>query len=317
MEVDRVSVIECPQCGNLPRRGSRACEQCGCVLAERASARSDDDALPAPPAISTRHAVLWGGRSSDGSPIGTAVAEPPPVPMIDKPEPPGMPAGIAESIPAPVTTPGTFMAAWSSPAKVKMRKTQRVQRRRKWAIRLCMLVALAAGVYFAYPYVHTQLVARSVAVRSPPVCERRRRRVRAGRRGLLGPFAEATRALRSGDPPRSLARPMATRSAVVMGSDYRIAIWDGNLLAGTLPKGPLGVLRDPKIGGTGTLAAVHSMQIGGETAYVGTFTSSDALPRRVAVLVHDGRLFVIRVQAESAGTVFDTVVHSFHFVRPA
>jgi hypothetical protein len=34
-------------------------------------------------------------------------------------------------------------------------------------------------------------------------------------------------------------------------------------------------------------------------------------------MVHGGRLFVIRAQAESAGTVFDTVVHSFRFVAPA
>jgi hypothetical protein len=109
------------------------------------------------------------------------------------------------------------------------------------------------------------------------------------------------------------AAPIAMQTTVAVGDDYRIAVWDADLPGGALPKGALGALGDPKMGGTGTLTAVHPTEIAGVTAYVGTFTANHATPRRVAVFVHGGHLFVIRVQSEAAGTVFDAAAHSFHF----
>jgi hypothetical protein len=114
----------------------------------------------------------------------------------------------------------------------------------------------------------------------------------------------------------SIPLAMTTHASTVTGGDYKIVLWVGDLPGGVLPKGVLGGLKDPKIGGTGTLTGVHRAQLAGETAYVGSFTSSDALPRRVALLVHGSRLYVIRVQAQSVGPVFDQVTKSFRFTLP-
>jgi hypothetical protein len=230
--------------------------------------------------------------------------------------PPGMPAVSRENSPEPVTARGAFMAAWELPAQVKQRKLRHRTRNRKWARRGIALALLGAAAFAAYPRLRTMIIARSV---SPDL-----RGYVEGKGVAYAPATEGyavrlPKTPASSAPPliaASIAVPIITHSSVVVGSDYRIAIWDGDLPGGTLPKGAFGALKDPKIGGSGTLASVHSMSIAGETAYVGTFVSSDALPRRVAVMVHDGRLFVIRAQAESAGTVFDAVAHSFRFSQP-
>ena len=44
-----------------------------------------------------------------------------------------------------------------------------------------------------------------------------------------------------------------------------------------------------------------------------TFTAPDGESRQVAVFAHGGRLYVVRVEAKSAGVVLDTLAHSFHF----
>lgn len=209
------------------------------------------------------------------------------------------------------------MAAWTSPAHAKVRKALRRQRIRKWVRRACVLVLLCAGAYVAYPRVHTLIVARSVAPDLRAYVEGKGVSYARAAEGYSVRLPKAPAVSAPQLTATSIAGPIATHASVVVGNDYRIVVWDGDLPGGVLPKGAVGALRDPRIAGTGRLAAVHSVDIGGETAYVGSFTSSDALPRRVAVMVHGGRLFVIRAQAESAGTVFDTVVHSFRFVAPA
>jgi hypothetical protein len=228
---------------------------------------------------------------------------------------PGMPEVNGKQQAEPGAAPGVFRAAWELPEQVKARKAQRRRRNRKWAKRVGIVAVVCAVGVVASPRVHTLIVARSVAPDLRAYVE--------GKGVTHAPVAEGYSVRFPKEPTvsappvvaASIALPIVTHSSVAVGSDYRIVVWDADLPRGVLPKGAVGALKDPKIGGSGTLAAVHSLRIAGETAYVGTFTSSDALPRRVAVIVHGGRLFVIRAQAESAGAVFDTVVQSFQFTR--
>ena len=296
-------MIECPHCGDVPRRGSRACARCGWTLPDLAleSETAPEAALVAIIADDTPRASA-GPRFAGGVVVAAPV------------RPPGMPV-VSRDSPEPVTAPGAFMAAWELPAQVKQRKLLRWKRNRKWARRGIALALLGVAAFVAYPRVHTMIIARSVAPDLRGYVEGQGVSYAAPDEGYTVRLPKLP--ARSAPPlvAASIAAPMATHASVVVGSDYRIAIWDGALPGGSLPRGAYGALKDPKIGGRGTLAAVRSMRIGGETAYVGTFTSSDALPRRVAVMVHGGRLFVIRTQAESAGTVFDAVADSFRFSR--
>jgi hypothetical protein len=229
--------------------------------------------------------------------------------------PPGMPEVTSRNRPEPITAPGSFRAAWEQPAQMKQRQALRRPRNRRWVRRACVVAVVCAAGYAASPRVHSWIVARSVA---PDL-----RGYVQGSGVTHAPTAEGY-SVRLPKPPviaapsiasASTAAPIVMHTAVAVGRDYRIAVWNTTLPAGALPKGTRGALQDPKIGGAGPFAEVQSAVIADETASVGTFTSSDALPRRVAVLVHGGRLFVIRVQAESAGTVFDAVVRSFRFTR--
>jgi hypothetical protein len=228
--------------------------------------------------------------------------------------PPGLSSDLKDV--APTTAPGTFMAAWSSTNRTKMHKSQKAARNRKRARRLIALLLLGVGAYFAYPYVHTQIVARSVSADLRPYVEGK---------GVTYAPAGGGYSVRLPAVPvradRQLVAPtipitMATHVSTVTGSDYKIVVWVGDLPGGGLPKGVVAALKDPEIGGTGALSGVHEVQLAGETASVGSFASSDVLPRRVAVLVHAGHLYVIRVQAQAVGPVFDRLTKSFCFTLP-
>jgi hypothetical protein len=192
------------------------------------------------------------------------------------------------------------MAAWSLSAKAKARKKERTLKVRRWLRRLLALFVIGVCAFAAYPRVHTMIVARSVAADLRPY-------VRGKGVAVAPPGAGYSVRL----PKAPVGRD--AHAAVVTGRDYQITVRQADVPGGELPHGVLGGLKDPKIGGTGTLGDVHQARVAGEIAYVGTFVSSSALPRRVAVVLHRGRLFVIRVQAQQVGPVFDAVVKSFRF----
>jgi hypothetical protein len=228
--------------------------------------------------------------------------------------PPGLNSDMKEV--APTTAPGSFMAAWSLTNRTRMHKSQKTARNRKRARRLVALLLLGVGAYFVYPYVHTQIVARSVAADLRPYVEGK---------GVAYAPAGGGYSVRLPAAPvradRQLVAPtipiaITAHASTVTGHDYKIVVWVGDLPGGALPKGELAALKDPEIGGTGALTGVHEVQLAGETAAVGSFASSDALPRRVAVLVHAGHLYVIRVQAQTVGPVFDRLTKSFRFTLP-
>jgi len=311
-----------------------------------------EDVAAPPPAMSTAAAHLWGGRTADGSPeqgaTGAPAFAPLPPPKIDKPDPilvaiitddevvngedrggphfigadtlvvpvgpPGLSADHSE-VPA-VTAPGTFMAARTLSAREKMRKSQLAQRRRKRMLRVLVLLLAGVGAYFAYPYVHAKIVARSVAADLRPYVD--------GKGVVYTPAGRGYSVrLPKGPTPRetqlsAVTMPLAIGAhvAIASGRDYQVAVVQGDLPGTVLPKGLRAVLQDPKIGGTGTLTGAHKTVIAGESAYEGTFVSSQALPRRVAVFVHGRHLYVLRVQSQSAGTVFNELAKSFHFTQP-
>jgi hypothetical protein len=273
---------------------------------------ADDEADAAPGGRSGDYAEVKravGALTDSGGPrfVGTGPA---PTPV----GPPGLNSDLKDL--APTTAPGTFMAAWSLTARTKMRRSQRAARNRKRALRALVVLLLGVGAYLAYPFVHTQIVARSVAADLRPYV--------AGKGVAYAPTGGGYAVRLPAAPVRAdrqLVAPtipiaMLTHASTVTGSDYKIVVWVGDLPGGVLPKGLLGALKDPEIGGTGTLTGVHQANLAGETASIGSFASSDALPRRVAVLVHAGHLYVIRVQAQTVGPVFDRLTKSFRFTLP-
>jgi hypothetical protein len=228
--------------------------------------------------------------------------------------PPGLNSDMKDV--APTTAPGSFMAAWSLTARTKMHRSQHAARNRRRARRLAALLLIGVGAYFAYPYVHTQIVARSVAADLRPYVE--------GKGVAYAPAGGGYSVRLPATPVRAdrqIVAPtipiaMATHSSTVTGSDYKIVVWVGDLPGGVLPKGVVAALKDPEIGGIGARTGVHEAQLAGETAAIGSFASSAALPRRVAVVVHAGHLYVIRVQARTVGPVFDRLTKSFRFTVP-
>jgi hypothetical protein len=228
--------------------------------------------------------------------------------------PPGLGAERSET--APVTAPGTFMAAWSLSAKEKMQKSRRARRTRRRLTRLLGLFLLAVGAYFAYPYLHAKIVARSVAADLRPYVE--------GKGVVYTPAGRGYSVrLPKGPTPRetqlsAVTMPLAIGAhvAIAAGRDYQVAVVQGDLPGRARPKDLLALLQDPKIGGTGTITGARRTRIAGDVAYEGTFVASRTLPRRVGVFVHGRSLFVLRVQAQAAGPVFDELTKSFRFAPP-
>ena len=218
--------------------------------------------------------------------------------------PSGMPEVAIRSDPAP----GAFRAEWERPEHLRQRRLRRQQCVRRWTKRACVVVLVGAAAFAAYPRLHAMIVARSVA---PDL------RAYVADKGVTYAPAADGYAMRFPKAPAVAngAAPVAMHTAVAVGADYRVAVWDAALPPGGFANGAPAALRDPEIGGPGTLTAMHPTEIAAEPAYVGTFTASNAAPRRVAVIVHGGRFFVIRVQAAAASTVFAAAAHSFRFTR--
>jgi hypothetical protein len=201
---------------------------------------------------------------------------------------------------------GTFQPGWSLP------EPSRARRLRPLLIPLLVLAVLGAAAYVAYPHVRTLIRARSVPadLRSyvnghgivyTPVGQGYSVR-------LPGVPVHRDQQVTSSDGKRS----MLVRRSIVAGAGYQIVI-RVDAAGVKLPPGLAAALQDPFLAGSDAPAIVHKTVIAGETAYEGQVHARHVLPFEVAVLMHGGRLYVIRIEARSVATVFDAVARSFRF----
>jgi hypothetical protein len=205
---------------------------------------------------------------------------------------------------------GAFQATWSLPAPSRARRLRPV------LIPALVLVVLGVAAYVAYPHVRTWVRAQDVpvslrsyvtghGVEYAPVGQGYRVRL---------PVAPVRRdqQVTSSDGKRS----MLVRRSIAAGTGYQIVIRVDEIAAGALPRSGLaGALQDPFLTGTNAPAIVHKTVIGGETAYAGEVHARNVLPFEMGVVMHRGRLFVIRIEARSVETVFGAVARSFHFTN--
>jgi hypothetical protein len=203
---------------------------------------------------------------------------------------------------------GTFQQTWSLPAPSRSRRWRPV------VIPVLVLVILGVAAYVAYPHVRTVIRARSApaGLRSyvqghgvvyAPVGQGYSVR-------LPGAPVHRDQQVTSSDGKRS----MFVRRSISAGTGYQIVVRVDELPKGTkLPLGLPGALQDPFLAGSDAPASVHKVAIAGETAYEGQVHARNVLPFEVAVAMHRDRLYVIRIESESVGTVFDAVAKSFRF----
>ena len=201
---------------------------------------------------------------------------------------------------------GAFQPAWSLP------EPSRARRLRPLLVPAVVLVVLGVAAYVAYPHVRTFVRARSAqadlrsyvnghGIAYTPVGQGYSVR-------LPGVPVHRDQQVTASDGKRS----MLVRRSIVAGADYQIVIRvDGQGVK--LPRALAAALQDPFLSGSNAPAIVHKTVIAGETAYEGQVRARHVLPFEVAVLVHGGRLYVIRIEARTVGTVFDAVAKSFRF----
>jgi hypothetical protein len=241
----------------------------------------------------------------------------------DSPLPPGGPRFVGSSpVPSPTTGRGrrsdrpepggaplgAFRSSWSLPAPSRARRV------RPFVIPVLVLVILGISAYVAYPHLRTWVRARSVPsdLRSyvkghgivyTPVGQGYSVR-------LPGVPVHRDNQVTSSDGKRS----MLVRRSITAGTGYQIVIRVDELGSGAIPRSGLqGALQDPFLAGSDAPAIVHKTVIAGETAYAGEVHARNVLPFYVGVVMHGGRLYVIRVESRSVETVFDAVARSFHF----
>lgn len=203
---------------------------------------------------------------------------------------------------------GAFRPSWSLP------EPSRTRRLRPLLIPLVVLAVLGAAAYLAYPHVRTLIRARSAPADLRSYVK--------GRGVVYTPVGQGYSVRLPAVPVHRDQRvtapdgkhSMLVRRSIAAGADYQIVIRVDELAKGTtLPLGLAGALQDPFLTGTNSPAIVHKTVIAGETAYEGQVHARHVLPFEMAVLMHGGRLYVIRLEAGSVGTVFNALAKSFRF----
>jgi hypothetical protein len=223
-----------------------------------------------------------------------------------------MPAVAGRPEAAPGAAPGEFRAAWEQAERDKQERARRRARNRKWALRAGVFAVVVTVASVAYPRVHTMWVARSVSSDLRGYVEGHGPTQTVAGYSVRLPQPATVSLVHFRINPAGGGPVM--RAATVVSGDYRIAVWDAAVPPSALPHGALDALTVPAISGPGDRVALHTETIGGSPATVASFAMPDGESRRVAVFTHGGSLFVIRVEAKSAGVVLDTLAHSFHFV---
>ena len=205
---------------------------------------------------------------------------------------------------------GAFQATWSLPAP------SRARRLRPLLIPALVLVILGVAAYVVYPHVRTWVRARSVPADLRSYVTGRGVEYAPAGQGyrVRLPVAPVRRdqQVTSSDGKRS----MLVHRSIAAGAGYQIVIRVDEIATGARPRSGLaGALQDSFLTGTNAPAIVHKTVIGGETAYAGEVHARNVLPFEMGVVMHRGRLFVIRIEARSVETVFGAVARSFHFTN--
>jgi hypothetical protein len=251
----------------------------------------DDPAVPAGAPVAAEPVPAGGPRFGGSAPI---------------PTPGGRWRRRSHDSPVPGGPLGAFRPAWSLP------EPSRARRLRPLLVPLVVLVVLGVAAYVAYPHVRTFVRARSAQadLRSyvnghgivyTPVGQGYSVR-------LPGVPVHRDQQVTASDGKRS----MLVRRSIAAGADYQIVI-RVDQEGVKLPQGLAGALQDPFLAGSNAPAIVHKTVIGGETAYAGEVRARNVLPFEVAVVMHGGRLYAIRIEARTVGTVFAAVTKSFRF----
>ncbi len=198
--------------------------------------------------------------------------------------------------------PGTFKKDWSTPAPKRLRRTGR------HVAQILVLVVLAAGAYVAAPRVRTWLADRSVpadlhayvqghGVSYAPAGQGYV--VRLPARPVTGDVVVAA----SGGEPA-----LVMHRAVLSGADFKIVIRVADLSDGpALSNGLLGVLHDAQLVGSAP-THVRAVLVAGRSAIDYDVDASPAV--HATVFLGGQHLYVISVQAKSAGPVLDALTRS-------
>jgi hypothetical protein len=208
----------------------------------------------------------------------------------------------------PDLPPGVRVPMWT-PADSKPAPTG-VDAQMPWRtlITLLVLALFAGGVYLAYPRAHTWWIERSVPADLHAFVE--------GNGVQYAPVGQGYSARlpklpvsRDGVTPSGTSFAAMHRS-IASGADYQIVVRVGQLRPdATLPFGLVGALVDPSLAGVRAPANVHSVEFDGGTAY--DFDLPASLPHRGRIFRHGSRVYVVTVQSEGSGYVFDELMRSF------
>ncbi len=170
-----------------------------------------------------------------------------------------------------------------------------------------VLVLLAGGAYLGYPRAHAWYVARSVPAD-----------LRAYVQGAGVPYKPAGQAYTVRLPKEPVRRDSVVGTgtwtvmhrSIVAAGDYHIAIRVAVLSAhAALPFGLVGVLVDRTLAGTARPTNVHEIDFAGAPAY--DYDLGGDPPMRGRIFRRANRIYVVTVQAKSAGTVLGAVMDSF------
>jgi len=235
----------------------------------------------------------------------------------DDPLPPGGPTFVRSStIAAPVgppgrrksdpassaPLPGTFKKDWSTPAPKRSRRTGR------HVAQMLVLVVVAAVASVAYPHVRTWLADRSVPAD-----------LQAYVHGHGVSYAPAGQGfvVRLPAPPvtgdavvaASGAEPaMVMLRATLSGAGFKIVVRVADLSGGpALANGLLGVLHDAQLVGDAP-THVRAVVVAGRPAIDYDLNASPTI--HASLFVDGQHLYVISVQAKSAGPVLDALTKS-------
>ena len=252
------------------------------------------------------------------------------IPVTAPEPPPGGPKFLGR-VPAPVEAParrrvrpswnadapppGTRVSAWSRSGPVAPPKTARPGRAERIAARSLVIACVVLGVVLGYPRVREMIRERSVpaALRSYV----------AGKGVRYAPPGQGfTVRLPKPPLPRDQALPSATGApgmfmhrSIASGPGYWIVIRVVDVPPTmALPFGAVGALADPRIGGAAPVN-VRKATFAGVAAFAYDSRSSASPTINSVAFLHGHRLYVISVQAKSAGTVLHALATSFHLTR--
>ncbi len=198
--------------------------------------------------------------------------------------------------------PGTFKKDWSTPAPRRSRRTGR------HVAQILVLAVLAAAAYVAAPRVRTWLADRSVPADLHAYVQGRGVSYAPAGQGIVvrlpaQPVIGDVVVAASGAEPA-----LVVQRATLSGADFKIVIRVADLSGGAaLRNGLLGVLQDAQLVGDAP-THVRAVVVAGRSAIDYDLNASP--PIHASVFLDGQHLYVISVQAKSAGPVLDALTKS-------